>query len=185
MIFSPWSHLIQNQLFLEISSSLHSWIGKVKAPAQCYEKPKLKLKGIWTWMHGLDVHMQATEILCPLKLCEMSGLPGKKPLLISLPNTIGRSPIFSSVGTAPFKTGTEFSVGLLTIRFFPENVSRTSSSAVLLLQPSLEDLCNGREKGSSAEKGIECQNCQICPVTSSHPMTCFLCGWWGFLRGWW
>lgn len=146
----------------------------------------------WNWRvselgcMGLVFTCRQQKFCAPwLKLCEMSGLPGKKALLISLQNTIGRSPIFSSIDATPFKTGTEFSVGLLTIRFFCENVSRTSSSAVLLLQPSLEDLCNRREKGSSAEKGIECQNCQICPVTSSHPMTCFLCGWWGFLRGWW
>lgn len=127
--------------------SLHSWVGKLKATAQCYEKPKLKLRGVWTWIHRIGVHMQATEILCPLAETVWDEWPFRQEAwLISPPNTIGRSPIFSSISAAPFKIGTEFSVGLLTIRFFPQYVSRTSSSAMFLLQPSLEDLCNGREK---------------------------------------
>lgn len=131
-LFSHWSHQVFGDFF-----SLHSWVGKLKATAQCYEKPKLKLKGIWTWICGLGVHMQATEILCSLVETEMSGLPGKKPGWLVHQIQFGRPPILSSVNAAPFKTGTEFCPGLLTIRFFPENVSRTSSSAMFLLQPSL------------------------------------------------
>lgn len=121
----------------------------------------------------MGVHMQAAEILCPLIEIVWNGWPSRQEAwLISPPNTIVSSPIFSSISAAPFKKGTEFSVGPLTVRLFSENASRTSSSA-MFVRPS-EDVCNGRERGSLAEKGLECQNCQICLITFNHPMTCFL-----------
>ena len=145
-IRSPLVNLLQSYLLpdqttytkirlFRVFSSLHSWVGEEKAAAWWYKKPQLKLEGIWTWIYGLGVHMQARGILCVLVETIWNDWPSRQEVwLISSLNTIGRSSTLSSLSAATFTKGTEFSVGHLTTRFFPENPSGASSSAVFLLQ---------------------------------------------------
>lgn len=53
-IFSLVTPYTQPPLFRDFFS-LHSWVANLKATAQCCEKPKLKLKSVWTWIDGLGV----------------------------------------------------------------------------------------------------------------------------------